>query len=173
MHPEILRDAALGPEPEPHGLGRVEGGVAHEQRREPAVAEAGERLLRADPDRAEVERAERRGQHALPRQGVHREIAECGASGIRQHPGQGGHPQELLLVLLFPPDGVVEVLAPARGIHADGEDVRVLGLRDPDVLPRRRDGEVADARPLGSTGQAAVAVHVGEPAAAPHPGEPR
>ena len=146
--------------------------VAHQQGGEAAAAEARERLLRADADGAEVERAEGRREHALARQLLEGEVAPHGAPAVGQHLGERGHAQELLGVLLLAPHRVVEVLAPPGGVDADGEDVRVRGIRDPHVLPGGRHGEVGDAGPLSATRGAAVGVHVAEAAPPTHPGEP-
>ena len=98
-------------------------------------------------------------------------------------PGAGAlDPVELQLVSLGPPHRVVEVLATARGIRADRLDVAVGPRTDPDVLPRRRDGQTSDALDvlLGQAGSVRVEVRkaLARPATCPslhlrgHPPQP-
>ena len=54
------------------------------------------------------------------------------------------HPVELLLVAFLLPFLVVEVLAAAGRVGADGLDVPVGVRADPDLLPRGRDDQVLD-----------------------------
>src|SRR5690606_15897799 len=83
---------------------------------------------------------------------------------------EGQCPVVLHPVLLLAPGGVVEVLAPTRGIHPGGLDVAIGIGADPDIRPGRRDGQLGDALlELGVGNGAAVLVAVAEPASGPHP----
>ncbi|HEX6761584.1 MAG TPA: hypothetical protein VF094_02160 [Gaiellaceae bacterium] len=67
---------------------------------------------------------------------------------------------------------MVEVLAAAGGVGADGLEVPVAERADPDVLPRRRDRERADPVELAAVGEpVSPVVEVREAATAAPAGE--
>jgi hypothetical protein len=77
--------------------------------------------------------------------------------------------RELLGVPLGTPERVVAVLPAAAAVDAGGLDVAERVGRDPDVAPRRRDGQLADAPQLVRGRHAGpVRVAVGEAAVDGH-----
>src|SRR2546421_2984169 len=123
---------------------------------------------------AAVEQAYRGGQDAWSRHVVLVAVADVALdvlAQLRQRAGEAQHVVELLLVAPLAPLAVVEVLLAALLVDARRLDVAAGERADPDLLPRRRDDEVADAREdLGVGDALAVRVDVDEAAAgAPAP----
>jgi hypothetical protein len=80
----------------------------------------------------------------------------------------------LVRVLGGPPLVVVQVLAAAGLVGADGLDVAVRVRADPDVLPGRRDHQRPDPLDhLGVLDHVAVSIEVAEPLAPAAPGQAR
>ena len=101
-------------------------------------------------------------------------MARRRGSKVGQSARELDHVIELLLVPPQPPHVVVAVLAPAPGVDADGLDVAAVVGADPHVLPRRRDGQGADAGQHVEVADApAVDVEVDESLAAPPAAEAR
>src|SRR6185369_2155621 len=67
---------------------------------------------------------------------------------IGQALGEADELVEFLLLLASAELGVVQILAPAGRVDARRLELRGRARRDPDVLPRRRNHELADSREL-------------------------
>jgi len=76
---------------------------------------------------------------------------------------------ELLEVALLAPLRVVQVLAPAGIVGTDGLQVTAWVGADPDVVPRRRNHQVADSLDVASGQGLASLVEVAEPSAVSDP----
>ena len=119
-------------------------------------------MLAADAEEAEVEQAERRAERPLPGHAGELEVLADDLAGLGQAGGDGEHAVVLGLVPLLAPDRVVQVLAAAGVVGADGLDVPVGRRADPHVLPRRRDHEGLAPGDVVGTERLAVVVDVGE-----------
>ena len=125
-------------------------------------------VLGADAEEAAVEESHRAREHALPREPAPGEVLLRRPADTRQRARKPQHLVELLLVAPGPPLLVVEVLPPAGRIGSDRLDVPERVRTDPDVLPGRRDDELADAlEDLLVLDPLAVLVQVLEAAASP------
>src|SRR5919106_6813721 len=86
----------------------------------------------------------------------------------REDSGEAEHLVELLLVAALAPAHVVEVLAPAGRVGSHGLDMPLRVGADPDLVPRGRDDQVADAlEHLDILDSLAFLVAIFEAAAAP------
>ena len=127
----------------------------------------------ADPEVPQVQQAygDRTRTRELHPLGA--EVGEHPLASPRQRLAEAEHPVELLGVPAAAPVRVVEVL-PAPGlVGADRLQVAVLVRRDPDVLPRRRDDQVAHPLGLRVGEPLAVLVEVEEALPGPSPGPAR
>ena len=102
-------------------------------------------LLAARPEVAEVEQVQGEREHPVALEAAAAKVGSDAASHVGQRGRHLQHPIELLLVALFLPLLVVEVLAAARGVGSDRLDVPVRVGADPHLLPCGRDHQVADA----------------------------
>jgi hypothetical protein len=128
--------------------------------------------VRAEPEAAQVDQPDGRGERAVAVDAGGAGEVEVGAEPAADVGEPGGHldhPVELRLVPLRPPHRVVQVLPPAGVVGAHGLQVRVRVRRDPDVAPRGRDDQRLDALDLRLPERAAVHVEVTEPATVAHP----
>jgi hypothetical protein len=131
-------------------------------------------LLGADPEEAAVQQPHRAGEHAPL--GQVRRRAQVGGDVLAeggQRVGELDHVVELLLVAAPAPGVVVAVLL-AAGVVEAGRLQVTAGIRtDPDVTPRRRDRQLADAgEVLRLVDEPAVGVVVREAAPALDAGDP-
>jgi hypothetical protein len=142
--------------------------VALAHRRDPVGVVLLGVVLRADPEVAAVEQPRRAGERALARHPLRAQVAPDAPAHLRQRAREDDHRVELLLVAARAPERVVEVLLTPGGVDAGGLDVAERIGADPDVLPRRRDRELADplqhAR-LGDPAPVLLAVLEAAPAA--------
>ena len=132
-------------------------------------------LLGADAEEAAVEQPHRAGQHALAGELVGGlQVGLDLLAQPRQRLREARHLVELLGVPAGAPGVVVAVLLAPRGVDAGGLQVPVRIRTDPDVLPRRRDAELADAVDHLALGDALAgfAVVVREAAPRGAPGDP-
>src|SRR6185312_2437679 len=74
------------------------------------------------------------------------EVVRDALAQLRQRAGEAGHVVELLGVAALAPALVVQVLLASGGVDARRLQVAERVRADPDVLPRRRDAELADPR---------------------------
>src|SRR5256885_1365847 len=101
---------------------------------------------------------------SLLRTSTHRVLLRYASSSVPPP-----HRVELLPVAWDPPMVVVAVLPAAGGVGADRLDVTVRVRTDPDVLPCRWDGEIADALQRVRVGdRGATLVAIAETAATAH-----
>jgi hypothetical protein len=130
--------------------------------------------LRADPEEAAVEQAHRAAQEALAWEAGAVEILRRTVAQARKGAGEVDHLVELLAIAALAPAVVVAVLLAPRCVGAGGLDMAHRIGADPDVLPRGRDGEGADAvEDLGVGELAAVLVEVLEAATPSAADDPR
>lgn len=115
-----------------------------------------------DAEVANVEQADGGRCRPLHRHAVELEVARDPAPRRGQVLRRCGDPFELGAVATHAPGRVVEVLAAAGVVGADGLKVSVGVGADPHVGPGRGDGEGADALHLGSVQGTAVGVPVAE-----------
>ena len=105
--------------------------------------------LAADPEKAQVEKPYRAGEHALATKTL------AGKAPVRvrpqrpEGPGEIEHALELLTIAPAAPGVMVEVLPPAGRVGAGCLEVPERVGADPDVRPRRRDRQRADPFELG------------------------
>lgn len=126
--------------------------------------------LAPDPEEAEIEKADRAGEHALASEAVGGEPA---ARLRPQRPEGGGeveHALELLAVAPLAPGVVVQVLPPSGRVHSGGLEMAERIGTDPHVRPRGRNRQGADPLELTPVAnQPAVVPAVLETAAPPPP----
>src|SRR5262249_47925398 len=118
--------------------------VTTEQRRD-AVGPIARKPLRADPEPAERDQPKCDGGNALPIELVLVEMLGHRRAKLRQVLAEPDQPVVLRLLLGDAKIRAVEVLLPPGLVVAGRLELRSRTRRDPDVLPRRRDGEPFDA----------------------------
>jgi hypothetical protein len=130
--------------------------------------------LAPDPEEAEIEEADRAGEHALASEAIAGEPAARlrpqGPEGV----GEVEHALELLPVAPLAPGVVVEVLPPSGRVHSSGLEMAERIGADPHVRPRWRNRQRADPPELVPVSERpAVLPAVLEAAATPAPGDSR
>src|SRR2546430_5668380 len=102
-------------------------------------------LLVADAGKRRLEQADDGGDALLPRQTFAAQVSRHASPDPRQDPCEARHAVELVGVPNFAPTRVIAVLLAAACVAARRLQVTAWPGRDPDVLPRRRDDQGADA----------------------------
>ena len=143
------------------------GDVLAADRRQPVALVLLGVVLAADPEEAEVEQAHGAGQRPLARHPLPRQVAVT----ARRRRGSGGgelaHASNLRSARRCCQRVVVEVLLAPGGVDPGRLDVAERVGADPDLLPGRRDRQLADPlQRLVVLDPLAVGVEVGEAAAA-------
>ena len=134
-------------------------------------------LLAAGPEEAEVDQAGRRGQDPFPPQATAGQVLVDRVPQAREDSAELQHPVMLVPVAPLPPQVVVPVLAPSRGVGAHRLNVPSRLGTDPDVLPGGRNHQGLDAgQCLRVADRLLTEAEVAEPAPAapaPDPGPAR
>ena len=102
-------------------------------------------LVVADAQLSAVEQADHGGQDLVARQPGTGQIRGDASPDAAERPPEGGEPRELHVVPLRPERGMVEVLLAAARVAADCLEVAVRRAANPDLGPRRRNDQRADA----------------------------
>src|SRR5205823_649950 len=131
-------------------------------------------LLVADADSRLLEEPDDRGQHLLQRHAGPFQIAVGVLADLWQGGGEGQHPVVLDRVADLAPARVIAILLAAPSITPGRLEMAARVGADPDVGPRRRDGQAFDSPDrLRVTDRASVARAVGEALSGPLATEPR
>src|SRR5205085_8161808 len=131
-------------------------------------------LLAADPEHPDVEQAHGAGQNLLKAHLIALQIGGHPATKLRKQSGEEQHALELLTVPVLAPARVVQVLLATGRIYSGRLEMAARVRADPDVPPRRRDRQVAQAlEGLRLAQPPPVLAHVYEAASAPDPPEAR
>jgi hypothetical protein len=99
----------------------------------------------ADADQRGLQQAHHRRQHFLTPHPAQRQVALHPAADMRQRLGEGHHAREFVFVPLLPPLFVIAVLLAPACVAARRLDVAVVVRANPDLRPRRRDGQTLDS----------------------------
>jgi hypothetical protein len=169
----LLELAALAAELEPkRRSGDADVSVTH--RGQPEGAVVASVLGVPDPDRGRLEEPDDGGHHLLPRQPRPGQVALDRGTDARERPTEADEPAVLRVVAHHPPARVITVLLPPARVTAGGLNVATRIRADPDIGPRRRDGESLDpAPPIEVANGAAVGPDVDEVAPGPAPANTR
>src|SRR5439155_13146741 len=102
-----------------------------------------------------------RGEHLLAREPWSSQVACDGSADARQRATKRGQLVILRLVANLPPASVVAILLAAARVSPCRLNVAVLEPADPNLRPRRRDRERANAREVaGGAEEPAVCIEV-------------
>jgi hypothetical protein len=102
-------------------------------------------LLVADAHERGLQKLDDGCHDLLSGQTLAAQVAGDSSANAWQNPSEAEHPSELVLVAHLAPARVVAVLLASSRIAAGRLQVAARTRGDPDVLPRRRDGERPDA----------------------------
>ena len=97
------------------------------------------------PNQRRLQECDNRGEDAVPGEPRRRKVAPHPRPDLRERGPERDHALVLGLVADLSPPCVVAVLLPPAGVTAGGLNVTVRIGTDPDVLPRRRDDDRANA----------------------------
>src|SRR5688500_9915194 len=142
---QVLHPPALAAEAKPRGATAFPAGMPRTQGGQPVRAVAAQVLAIADAREGAIEQARHQRAHARARHALQRKVAAQPAAQGRQVFAEFAHAAELVAVTQAAPVRMVAILLAAARIATGGLQVAARIGTDPDIAPRRRYRELADA----------------------------
>ncbi len=150
---DLADSAGLAAAAEPNGLA-PDARVAVLEGRQPERSVEARVLLVPDPEEGQLQQPDHGGRDLLAGEASHAEIVGHPPANPRQPLTEANHPLELVDIASIAEPGVVAVLLPSAGVAARGLEVAVCNRADPDVGPRRGNGQRPDPSPGRRIGHA-------------------